>query len=290
VASNVVATVAFARSLGIARRRRRVPRQLRPTVIERDYARELLSLLSRVRVAFGPVFEEAPRLLESAARERERFDAGEARRVRELVAQARDRLNASLDTQSLENLAVLIARRTEIHNRTQLLRQVRATLGVDVLLSDQKLAGVMEGFVAENVALIRAVPEEVAARIERTVTRGVSSGKLWRDVAADVEKDFKVGRTRAHLIARDQVGKFYSQVNETRQRDLGVDEYIWRTVNDERVRGDPGGKYPDAEFSHHEREGQRFKWSEPPPDGHPGEPILCRCYAEPVFDRLLEGL
>jgi SPP1 gp7 family putative phage head morphogenesis protein len=272
------------------RRRRRVPRQLRPSMIELDYTRSLLRLVDRVRLAFAQVISEAPALLESAALERAddaRADAGEADRLRQLIAQARDTLIASLPVRELEQLAVEVARRTEGHQKTQLIRQVRAKLGVDVLLTDPRLGSIMEGFVAENVSLIKSVPEEIAARLEKTVTRGVSSGLRWRDIAEDVQADFDVGRQRAHVIARDQVGKFYGQVSQTRQKDLGATEYIWRTARDGRVRGNPTGNFPKAKYSHWDREGVRFRWDEPPPDGHPGQPILCRCYPEPVLDHLL---
>jgi SPP1 gp7 family putative phage head morphogenesis protein len=272
------------------RRRRRVPRQLRPSMIEMDYTRSLLQLVDRVRIAFAQVISEAPALLDAVALERAddaRADAGEADRLRQLIAQARDTLIASLPVRELEQLAVEVARRTEGHQKTQLIRQVRAKLGVDVLLTDPRLGSIMEGFVAENVSLIKSVPEEIAARLEKTVTRGVSSGLRWRDIAEDVQADFDVGRQRAHVIARDQVGKFYGQVSQTRQKDLGATEYIWRTARDGRVRGNPTGNFPKAKYSHWDREGVRFRWDEPPPDGHPGQPILCRCYPEPVLDHLL---
>lgn len=47
--------------------------------------------------------------------------------------------------------------------------------------------------------------------------------------------------------------------------------YIWRTSKDDRVRA-----------SHKPRDGQVFEWSNPPPDGHPGEAFGCRCKAEDV--------
>ena len=46
----------------------------------------------------------------------------------------------------------------------------------------------------------------------------------------------------------------------------------------------------ERERAHHvDREGKEFNWDKPPDDGHPGQPILCRCYAEavlPEFDEL----
>jgi len=59
-----------------------------------------------------------------------------------------------------------------------------------------------------------------------------------------------------------------------RQKEIGVDSYVWNTAHDERVRD-----------SHREKDGKTFKWSEPPADtGHPGEDFQCRCIGIPVFE------
>ena len=46
--------------------------------------------------------------------------------------------------------------------------------------------------------------------------------------------------------------------------------YVWRTMQDEKVRPE-----------HAEREGEVFCWDEEPEGGHPGEDYNCRCWAEP---------
>lgn len=48
-------------------------------------------------------------------------------------------------------------------------------------------------------------------------------------------------------------------------------QYIWRTVQDDKVRS-----------SHAARAGETFSWTNPPEGGHPGEDFGCRCWAEPV--------
>lgn len=53
----------------------------------------------------------------------------------------------------------------------------------------------------------------------------------------------------------------------------GIEEYIWRTAGDNRVRP-----------AHILRNGKKFKWDRPPLDGHPGMAIRCRCVAIPVID------
>jgi hypothetical protein len=49
--------------------------------------------------------------------------------------------------------------------------------------------------------------------------------------------------------------------------------YTWKTVGDEKVRGD-----------HASRDERRFTWDSPPEGGHPGEDYNCRCWAEPLAE------
>jgi len=88
---------------------------------------------------------------------------------------------------------------------------------------------------------------------------------------------------RAKIISRDQISKANAELTQYRQTDLGVEKYKWRTAKDERVRGNPSGRFPNAVPSHYAREGKIFSWSEAPSGGHPGMAVLCRCFADPVF-------
>ena len=40
---------------------------------------------------------------------------------------------------------------------------------------------------------------------------------------------------------------------------------------------------------HQELEGETFSYDDPPSEGLPGQPVLCRCFAEPVLDEILEA-
>jgi uncharacterized protein with gpF-like domain len=94
---------------------------------------------------------------------------------------------------------------------------------------------------------------------------------------------------RCKRIAIDQVRKCTALVNWARNEDNDVKEYIWRITKDNHVAGKPGGYNPKADDSsqfhgdHWERRDKKFKWAEPPPDGHPGFPVNCRCTAEPII-------
>ena len=67
---------------------------------------------------------------------------------------------------------------------------------------------------------------------------------------------------------------------------LDIDRYEWRTMLDERVVGNPAGRYPHGNSdhgNHWERHGKIFRFSNPPSDGNPGEAINCRCVAVPMM-------
>lgn len=271
------AEVAARRALGNRRRKRKkLPRQIPPRGIEREYATTLVRLIVPVVTrAFAPLLDELPRLIDSAARERGdavRVDAGEGKRIRERVAQAAAEMRASLNTPQLEALAEKFATRTATYQRIQLERQTRAALGADVFIGDRALRSLVETFASENVSLIRGLTTEVAQRVERRAIAGVQAGKLHGTLAKELRAEFGLTESRAKLIARDQVGKLYGQINASRQKELGATKFIWRTVNDERVRPE-----------HEERDGQVYSYDDPPDGELPGEPILCRCNAEPIF-------
>lgn len=267
-----------------------MPRQKPPARIENDYYKYLRGIVEQTIASLRPLVAELPSLMASAARERadaDRQDAGEGKRVRELIERARARMNAAVPTDELDDIAERIAQRVSSHNREQLGRQIRAVLGTDVFTDDPKLRALVDSFASENVALIKDVPAKLMAEIEQSTTRAIAEAKPHRELAKDLEARFGYHRKRARLIARDQVGKLYGQINAERQKSIGVERFIWRTVGDVRVRGTPGGPFANAEPSHYDREGEIYDYDDPPDGELPGVPILCRCYPEPVFEDIL---
>lgn len=137
--------------------------------------------------------------------------------------------------------------------------------------------------VQRNLSLIRGVTDEVVRRAEVALTDLIVARASEREIADAFDKAFGWGAARSRLIARDQSSKFWTTLNRIRQEQAGVTEYEWWTREDERVRGNPDGLYPRARPSHWDRHGKIFRWDRPPSDGHPGEPILCRCVARPII-------
>jgi SPP1 gp7 family putative phage head morphogenesis protein len=135
-----------------------------------------------------------------------------------------------------------------------------------------------------HTALIRGLTAEIEKRIASKVNDLMVQGATNELIADALADAFGFGTRRARFIARDQAGKWNGELNRLRQTDVGVKEYQWSTSLDERVRGNPSGKYPNARPSHWDREGKTFRWDAPPSDGHPGYPINCRCTAKAVLE------
>ncbi|WP_302622768.1 RNase A-like domain-containing protein [Sulfitobacter sp. SK011] len=72
---------------------------------------------------------------------------------------------------------------------------------------------------------------------------------------------------------------FTGLINQLRQEDLGIVQYIWRSRDDVKVRD-----------SHADYDDRVFRWDNPPEGGHPGEAHNCRCYAEPTAPALQDNL
>jgi SPP1 gp7 family putative phage head morphogenesis protein len=159
-------------------------------------------------------------------------------------------------------------------NRRQQERVMGGVVNVNVFAHEPWLRDRMALATREAVALVKDIGPKAAGRIERIVTQGVERGHTTAKIHAAIQREAGITRDRAKLIAIDQVGKFNGKLTELRQRAAGVTHYRWRGVLDDRERK-----------AHVAREGQLFSWDDPPSDGHPGEPVRCRCSAEPALDK-----
>ncbi|AWN22200.1 hypothetical protein DKM44_02255 [Deinococcus irradiatisoli] len=103
----------------------------------------------------------------------------------------------------------------------------------------------------------------------RTVREALRQG-LTPDKAADLlQERLGVHRSRAVLIAQDQMLTAASRAGIDRLRTVGVKQFSWETQQDRRVRP-----------AHQVLQDQVFTWRSAPE--LPGQAVLCRCFAAPV--------
>lgn len=162
------------------------------------------------------------------------------------------------------------------------------TVDIRAIMSNEALTDVVNDAIVSNVGLIKSIPEKYFSELERIVNTGFQDGWTYNQIQESILKLGQSTNSRARFIARDQIGKMNSRFNQARQTNLGIEEYEWSTSQDERVRGNPTGRYPRAKHNHYKRNGEVFKWNDPPPGGHPGQDYQCRCTPIPVLDHLLK--
>lgn len=247
--------------------RKVMPRQLAPDLIALEYGKEMSGLIA-------PAWELIERELLPLAQQELRRDQD----WNSLLDDLSEKFFRSLSTAAMTSILRTTAQRTSAWHRAQLRNQVVAGLGIDIPLGDPSVGPVLDAFISENIALIKTIPNRFLDDVEQEVIRAVRQGVRFSDLAESLEKRFDVSKSQATRLAQDQTRKLYADINQARQENLGLTRYVWRSMNDNRVRGE-----------HARRDGKTFSWASAPSGGHPGEAIGCRCYAEPDLTPLLEA-
>lgn len=269
---------------GKKKKLKKPPRLLFPHTIEFAYSKKILEFVQVIKQKIAEILvPELPGLVANGPK-RDEFNLDEtvAEKLASLMKSITQGLDDEFPEEDISRLVEQFGEELNTFNRAQVHKVFKGVLGVDLLSSEPNLAEIMSAFVNENVSLIKSIETQFLGETEQVVLRGLRSGlraeEISKQLLSELPSDGFVSRYgkaqgRAELIARDQANKFYGQLTEARQTAAGVDQYIWRTALDQRVREE-----------HASREGEIFNWDDPPDDGHPGEPINCRCYAEPVID------
>lgn len=157
-------------------------------------------------------------------------------------------------------------------------RSQKTIFGIEL---DEELLGLVENFTTRNVALITSLAGEQVTRTRQILDEANRVGLRVEAIQAQLQDAFGLSRSRARLIARDQTLTFNAQVTRATHERAGIDKYAWTTAGDERVREE-----------HEELDGRVFSYTQGPKETggeHPGEPIMCRCFAYPVIEGLNEN-
>lgn len=260
------------------KRLKKVPRPILPLVIERSYAKDIKQLIAKLKQEVKEqIISQLPDLMQIAKQEKT-LDASSGKLISIALNGVRIRATQIFNDRTMEDIILKYAERTSDFEREQIKKQFQTVLGVNPLLTEPYLAVEMEKFTEANIALIRSIPEQMLSKVENIVRAGVETGISTDKVSEDIFHQFDITESRADLIARDQINKFNSSLNQLRQKEVGVEKYTWSTSGDERVRS-----------SHEALEGEVYGWDEETPIGYkPGEDINCRCVAIPVLDIFAE--
>ncbi len=165
---------------------------------------------------------------------------------------------------------------------TDLERQFQATLPESVEVSTftegdrQKLAAKAVEDAAEDMreAMGTALP-----RLRRVVEVSMAEERGVEHLDDVLEAQFRLCQGKAAFVAEGRTGRLISEFRQLRYAALGVQEYVWVTRGDERVRE-----------GHELLDRRTFAFSSPPITDratgrrcNPGEDFGCRCSASPLL-------
>lgn len=144
-------------------------------------------------------------------------------------------------------------------------------------------AAAYQAVVAEQVNLIKSIPQQYLKDVESKVWGSVMKGADMHTLSVDLRKTYGITRDRAAVIARDQNNKAKAIIEKTRRAELGITHAIWQHS--------AGGKVPRA--THVAMSGKAYVIAQGMYDSDegayvlPGELINCRCTSKaiiPAFD------
>lgn len=161
--------------------------------------------------------------------------------------------------------------RMESWQRKRWVQNVLTATGVNLetLIGPEDVREPMAASLARNVDLITDLSREARSKTADAIWRGYQARSPARVVAKDIQAAMEISRKRAVRIASHQTQVLSMTLDQERQTQAGITEYIWRHSRK---------AHPRQE--HLERDGQLFKWSKPPADGPPGTLPFCGCRAQ----------
>lgn len=143
----------------------------------------------------------------------------------------------------------------------------------------RRMVAAQRAVMAENINLIRSIPEKFLTQVESTVWSNVMKGYDLHELSKELNKQYRVTHARAALIARDQASKAKAVFEEARRSELGIEEAIWKHSH--------AGKDPRP--THVAMHNRRYKiatgmW-DPAAKKYvwPGTEINCRCSSRSVL-------
>jgi len=276
---------ALAKLAGARVRRRKIPRQVLPHAARLQYNTRLVAIQKTIGDLLDTlVIDQLPDLLRQAS-----YDRGGLRQdsaaddILRIFSNFRVLFANAHPAGVIESDIATVAGSTDTQSFTQHQRQMKAGLGIELIVPEPFKQAVLEGFIAENIDLVETLHQGQIDRFRAIVNRGVQGGLRVETIRDQLLHELGIAQSRASLLARDQTLRLFGELTELRQTNVGIEEYDWDTSDDSRVRP-----------RHGELHGTRQRWDDPPivqyatakrPErrAHPGMDYQCRCQALPVI-------
>lgn len=143
----------------------------------------------------------------------------------------------------------------------------------------ERMVSAYRATIAEQVGLIKSIPQQYLKDVEGVVWRGALRGGDMNLISKEIRAKYGVSTRRAALIARDQIAKSKSVFENERRRELQITQAVWKHSH--------AGRTPRP--SHVKMDGKTFDINKGMYDSdegrwvQPGELINCRCSSRSIL-------
>lgn len=159
-------------------------------------------------------------------------------------------------------------------NQDKLYSRISKEIGIDKkkLIAEEGLKPTTNALILETAQWAKKLRDDTLEEITAQTLRSMTQGTDLQDIIDELKQTGKERKNKAKFIARNQIANFNSISTKIRAQNLGIQEAIWITSRDERVRK-----------CHQVRDGKRFDLAEglySSCDGKkllPGTDYNCRC-------------
>lgn len=183
----------------------------------------------------------------------------------------------SLFAARAQAIAEEMANKSDAYSKTALyasLKDVSGGLSLKTDVSNAALNNIKKAVVAENVSLIKSIPQKYLSKVTQTVLRSITNGNGLQELIPKLEEYEGQTHRSAKNMALDQTRKAYNAINKERAKAVGIKKFEWIHS---------GGGQKSREL-HIELNGQVFSFDDPPiidektgERGMPGQAINCKC-------------
>lgn len=178
-----------------------------------------------------------------------------------------------------KDVARLFADRSQRHLDTAFRRRLKdAGFTVEFRPSEQQVSA-YRAVIAENVNLIKSIPQQFLKDVRGAVWRSVMTGGSMSELSTEIRQKYGITYRRASFIASDQTNKAKAVMERARRGELGIREATWKHSH--------AGKQPRP--THVRMDGNRFDVAKGMWDSavqrwvQPGELPRCRCTSRAII-------
>jgi SPP1 gp7 family putative phage head morphogenesis protein len=160
----------------------------------------------------------------------------------------------------------------------QQLKETTRPYLLTVDLTDKIRKNIDKNYTYNMNLYIKDFLEEQTIDLRKQINDLIFDKGLRAESIKDILEDkYNISQKKAKFLAMQETSLLVSKYRQERYQNIGLDEYIWSTSKDSRVRD-----------THRELDGKRFRWNHPPSIKgrliNPGEDFGCRCVAIPIIE------